>query len=365
MGADVLSARALGRATLARQWLLSRQTGPTVPEAVHHLVGLQAQEPQDPYLGLWSRLSRFRPQELSDRLEDRQVVRIVVMRGTVHLVTAADCLVLRPLAQPILDKEIQRHRDHGPVVAKADLPEVLAFARPFLAEPRTGAQLRAALAERFGHDGAALAYACRNFLALVQVPPRGLWRRSAQVTVATAEAWLGRPLEAAPSIDDVVVRYLAAFGPATTADVAAWSGLTGLGEVIDRLRPMLRSFRDERGRALVDLPEAPRPDPGTPSPPRFLPTYDNLLLSHADRSRFVPPGNQAVPATAPVRGTVLHDGWLAGTWSTDRAGGEVVLEVRLARPLSARAQGSVAAEGRRMLRFLGDGAGDVRFTSAG
>ena len=186
------------------------------------------------------------------------------MRATLHLVTADDCLVLRPLAQP-----------------------VLAFARSLLTErPHTGAQLRTALQERFP-GGAALAYACRNLLGLVQVPPRRVWGRSAQVTSTTAEAWLGRPLAAAPSIDDVVLRYLGAFGPAAVADVAAWSRLTGLREVIDRMEPRLRLFRDDRGRELFDLPDAPRPDPDVPAPPRFLPEYDNVLLSHADRSRFV------------------------------------------------------------------------------
>lgn len=211
------------------------------------------------------------------------------MRGTLHLVTADDCLVLRPLAQPVLDHELARHPQYGPALLGVDLDPVLVFARALLAErPRTGAELRVAMEERFPeHDGAALAYACRNLLAFVQVPPRGVWGRTAQVASTTAESWLGRPLATNPSIDEVVLRYLAALGPATVADVATWSRLTGLREVVDRLRPLLRTFRDERGRELVDLPDAPRPDPDTPAPPRFLPEFDNALLSHADRRRFV------------------------------------------------------------------------------
>jgi hypothetical protein len=341
-------------------------------EAVEHLVGLQAQVPQNPYVGLWSRLDRFRPEALSELLLDRKVVRIVVMRGTIHLVSAGDALVLRALAQPVLDAELSRHPEYGPVLAGVDLGPVLAFARLLFAErPRSGPDLRAALAERFPDvDAAALAYTCRNHLGLVQVPPRGLWGRSAQVTNSTVEAWLGRPLASSPSLDRVVLRYLGAFGPAAVADVAAWSRLTGLRAVVERLRPGLRTFRDERGRELFDLPEAPRPDPDTPAPARFLPEYDNVLLSHADRSRFLR-GSDRRPASVagPVRGSFLHDGVVSGLWrlDSDRETGAVTLELSGVEPLAKRAAGAVTAEGRRFLRFLAPDAEshDVRFVPAG
>ena len=367
----VLSHRALGRAALARQLLLHRTAMPAV-EAVEHLVGMQAQLPLNPYLGLWSRLDGFRPEELSGLLVERRVVRVVVMRATLHLVTADDCLVLRPLTQPVLDRELARHRDYGPAVRAADLEPVLGFARGLLAErPLTGRELRAALEKRFpGDDAAALAYACRNLLALVQVPPRGVWGRTSQVTSTTAESWLGRPLASDPSIDDVVLRYLAAFGPAAVADVAAWSGLTGLREVLERLRPRLRTFADERGRELFDLPEAPRPDPETPAPARFLPEYDNLLLSHADRSRFVfeDPRKRPPAPDGPVRGTVLHDGSLCGTWWIDGDGraGHATLVIRHGERLAKRARTAMEAQGRRLLRFLeAPGDLDVRFVAPG
>ena len=296
MGDEVLSRRALNRATLARQLLLRRAELPVL-DAVGHLVGLQAQVPHNPYTALWSRLAGFRPEALSELFERREVVRIGLMRGTIHLVTAGDCLLLRPLMQPVFEGQLWRHRDHSPALRELDLEPIVELGRMVLAErPRNGTELRAIFAERFpGLDPAALVYACQMRLALVQPPPRGLWGRSARVTWTTAEAWLGRPLAAAPSLDDVVLRYLGAFGPATVADAASWSRLTGLREVVERLRPQLETFRDERGRELFDLPDAPRPDPDTPAPPRFLPEYDNVLLSHADRARFMSEQRQGCP----------------------------------------------------------------------
>ena len=372
MAVDVLTLRQLNRATLARQLLLDRVAMPAV-DAVQHLVGMQAQIPLNPYLGLWSRLQAFEPAELGQLLLDRKVVRIVVMRATIHLVTADDCLVLRPLMQPVLDGELRRHRDFGPPLRGLSLEPALAFARSVLAQaPRSGGQLRAALAERFPDlDAAALAYACRNRLALVQVPPRGVWGRSGQVTSTTAESWLGRPLADNPSLDEVVVRYLAAFGPATVADVATWSRLTGLRDVLDRLLPGLRSFRDKRGRELYDVPDAPRPDPDTPAPVRFLPEYDNVLLSHADRTRFASEGQRSSLSAGerPVQGAVLRDGVAFGTWWLDRdkERDRVTLVVdHLGRPTKP-IRAEIEDEGIGMLEFLEPSAGsrDVRLVPLG
>jgi hypothetical protein len=242
-----------------------------------------------------------------------------------------------------------------------DLDAVLAFGRQFLAEPRTGRALRAALAERFPtHEPAALAYACRNHLGVVQVPPRGVWGQTGGVVTMTAKAWLGRPFASSPSLDDLVVRYFGAFGPATVADVAAWSRLTGLREVVERLRPKLRTFRDERGRELFDLPDAPRPGPDVPAQVRFLPEYDNLLLSHADRSRFASDKSRKLfeRVTGRVNGTVLVDGTVAAVWHLER-GRLVVSHV----PLTKRAAASVAAEGWRFLRFLATDVRDVKLVA--
>jgi hypothetical protein len=355
VSADLLSHRALNRATLARQLLLERGAL-TVLEAVEHLVGMQAQIPHDPYLGLWSRLAGFEPDELGRLLVERKAVRIVVMRGTIHLVSADDCLTLRPLMQPVLDAELRRHPQFGPALQGVNVDPVLAYVRTLLAQaPHSGAQLRAAIAQRFPqHDATALAYACRNLLAFVQVPPRGVWGQTMQVSSTTAEHWLGRPLAAAPSIDDVVLRYLAAFGPATVADIASWSRLTGMRAVVARIAPRLRVFRDERGRALYDLPDAPRPGPDTPAPVRFLPEYDNVLLSYADRARFHHADQRGRVATTArqIKGTVLADGIVRGTWRIDRAGDGATLFVDHARPFTRRDASAVEAEGRRVLRFL-------------
>jgi hypothetical protein len=195
---------------------------------------------------------------------------------------------------------------------------------------------------------------------VVQVPPRGLWGQTGGVVTTTAEAWLGRTLASSPSLDDVVVRYFGAFGPATVADVAAWSRLTGLREVVERLRPQLLTFRDERGRELFDLPDAPRPEPDVPAPVRFLPEYDNLLLSHADRSRFAAPGRRELlgRVTGRVKGTVLVDGTVAAVWQLEQ-GRLVVSHV----PIPKRAAASVAAEGRRVIRFLPTDVRDVKLVA--
>ncbi|MET0579345.1 MAG: winged helix DNA-binding domain-containing protein [Ilumatobacteraceae bacterium] len=362
MSPDVLGRRALNRATLSRQLLLDRADLPAV-DVVDRLVGMQAQVPLNPYLALWSRLNAFDPEELSARLVDRSLVRIVVMRGTIHLVTADDALLLRPLFQPVLDGEMARHPEFRPKLDGVDVAAVVAALRPVLEErPRGVRELRRLIAERYPtEDPGALAFACRNRLALVQVPPRGLWGRGGEVTTTTAEAWLGRPLVEQPSIDDLVLRYLAAFGPATAADMATWSRLTGFKEVVDRLRPRLRSFRDERGRELLDVPDGLRPDPDVPAPTRLLPEYDNVLLSHADRSRFARDDAGLLATSAAVHGTALSDGVVSATWALTRDKATATSTMTLRHlPLARRPLADLEAEAAGALRFLEPGAADHR-----
>jgi hypothetical protein len=180
---------------------------------------------------------------------------------------------------------------------------VAAAARALVEEqPRTLSTLARLLDERFpGRDAFALGQAIRAWVPLVQVPPRGVWGKSGCAAHTSVEGWLGRVPSLGFSLEDLILRYLAAFGPGTVKDVQTWSGLTRLREVIERLRPRLVTFRDEHGAELFDLPDAPRPDPDTPAPPRFLYDYDNLLLSHADRSRVITDGyttSRVSPRTA-------------------------------------------------------------------
>jgi hypothetical protein len=364
---EVLGRRALNRALLERQLLLRRVRRPAA-EVVEHLVGLQAQEPRDPYVALWTRLEDFDPTELGDLVAGRQAVRSPLMRTTIHLVTARDCLAMAPLLRPVLERGFWTGSPFGRKVKGVDVEAVLAAGRALLDEaPRTTAQLRALLGEQWpAFDDTSLAYAVRHLVPVVQVPPRGVWGQKGLATWATTEHWLGRPLDPAPAIDQVVLRYLAAFGPAGVMDVQTWSGLTRLREVIDRLRPRLRSFRNEAGKELFDLPDAPRPDPDTPAPVRFLPQYDNVALSHADRARISGDAAGTWPTDDLHWSPLLVDGFVAGAWRLARDGGTATLTVRPLAPLSRQDQAALAGEADRLLAFLAADADrrDVRVAPA-
>lgn len=377
---QILTNRELNRALLARQSLLSRRRIPArapredrvrqVIGMVDGLVGLQAQSPTPPYFAMWSRLAGFRPEDLAQPLIDRQVVRIVVMRGTVHLVSAADCRPLRELTKPVLARELSSNRQYAADLEGVDLDKLAKLGRELLTEtPSTLAELAPRLAPHWpDREAKSLAHAIRNLVPLVQLPPRGVWGSSGQPVCTPADAWLGPESAGSPlTIDEMVLRYLAAFGPATVADVRVWSGLTGLNDVLDRLRDRLLTFRDERGRELFDLPDAPRPPAGRGAPPRFLPEFDNVLLSHADRSRIVPEAARArlISKNGVVPGTVLINGYVGASWRIGRTRGSATLTVTPFAPLSASTRDAVEAEGIRLLAFAEpDAAADVRVLKA-
>ncbi|MET9862880.1 winged helix DNA-binding domain-containing protein [Streptomyces smyrnaeus] len=355
----VLDDRTLNRATLARQLLLDRADMPVL-DAVGHLGGLQAQEPQEPFIGLWSRLRAFTPSALSDLLVRRSVARTHLMRRTVHLVTAEDALAWRARHDPMLRQRVlgtYRRELDG-----VDLDELAAAGRAIMAdgEPRSMAELTRALADRWPQRqpralGEMLVAA---LLPMAQLPPRGLWRTKAGVRNVLLSTWLGREIDppavggSDPVGQALVRRYLAAFGPAASADLRAWCGLAGLPAAIAAIREELVTFRDERGRELLDLPDAPRPDPGTPAPVRFLPAFDNAILGYHDRSRIVDDDHRGL-SVAGAR-VVLVDGRVGATWTVE-AGTVLVTPLRR----FSRADRTDAAEQARALAlFLSDGESD-------
>ncbi|WP_327352448.1 winged helix DNA-binding domain-containing protein [Streptomyces sp. NBC_01304] len=360
----VLGTRALNRATLDRQLLL-RRASMAPKDAVEHLLGLQAQNVKPPYYALAARIEGFEPESLSALMADRDVVRIVTMRSTIHTHSADDALTLRPLVQGARARELNMFRKG---LVGVDLDQLAGLAREFVEEePRTLKQIREELGKTWPDaDPQSLGIAARNTLALVQVTPRGLWGRSGQVALTTVEHWLGRPAEPTPAPDATVLRYLAAFGPASVKDMQTWAGITRLREAFERLRPQLVTFRDENGVELFDLPDASRPDEDVPAPPRFLPEFDNLLLSHADRSRVVPPeykgrswlGNYAY-------NVFLLDGFLAGVWRLEEGKEESVLTVEpFGKPTKAQ-RAELTEEAARLLEgpLIGAAASayDIRF----
>ncbi|WP_433554935.1 winged helix DNA-binding domain-containing protein [Pseudonocardia xinjiangensis] len=352
----VLDTRALNRATLARQMLLDH-ADVAVLDAVAHLCGLQAQEPQEPFVGLWSRVRAFDPATLSDLLVRRSVVRTHLMRRTVHLLTAEDILAWRARHDAMLRQRVLGvYRGE---LAGIDLDELAAAGRAVLAdgEPRSMTELARALADRWPAPGprALGEMLIAALIPMAQLPPRGLWRTRAGVRNVVLSSWLGRDIDpAAPAGSDpvgaaLVRRYLAAFGPAAAADLRAWCGLAGLPAAVAAIRGELVTFRDERGRELLDLPDAPRPDPDTPAPVRFLPAFDNALLGYHDRSRIIDDAHRGL-SVAGAR-VVLVDGRVAATWSIEAA----TVIVTPLRRFSRADRSAVAEQGRDLAAFLSDG----------
>lgn len=320
---------------------------------------MQAQEPIDPYIGLWTRLDGFRADDLAKLITERRAVRMGLMRGTVHLVTARDALAMWPVVRSVFERVFLSARGDVGVptytsrLAGVDMKTLLGAGRKLVDEdPRSAAELRPLLKQRWPkRDAEALAAAVHFLLPLVQVPPRGLWGKSGQARHTSLESWLGKDPGSDASSDKLILRYLRAFGPATVADARNWSRLSGLREVFDRLRPRLRTFRDESGRELFDVPDGLLPDPDTPAPPRFLPQYDNVFLAHDDRSRIAPDDFRRSPWIEGNFGTMLIDGFIGAIWKISRKGGEALLRIEPVVPLAKRDRDAVRTEGERLLAF--------------
>ena len=321
---------------------------------------MQAQIPNDPYIALWSRLEDFQTDDLAQLITDRNAVRMSLFRATIHLVSARDALAVRPIIQPALARLFQSASPFGKQLTGVDLERLLALGRNVVDErPLTSAELRPLLHKRWPkRDQDSLAAAIGYLLPLVQIPPRGVWGQSGQPRRTSLEAWLGRPLGKKRSADPLILRYLAAFGPATVGDARTWSGLSALSEVFERLRPQLRVFRDESGRELFDVPDGPLPDPETPAPPRFLPVYDNLLLSHADRTRVVRAGDRKRMGymEGVTFGSVLIDGFVGATWTVKREPKAATLRITLLDRLAKRERIAVEDEAARLIAFVAENA---------
>nr|WP_141983658.1 winged helix DNA-binding domain-containing protein [Saccharothrix saharensis] len=342
---ETLTTRALSRATLHRQYLLDRVDRPA-EDVVEHLVGMQAQEPFSPYYGLWSRIRSFRPDVLAALLLDRRVVRASLHRATIHLVTAADHGRFEPLLRPFLHRRFASS-PFGFVLDGLDPDDFAEAVTALLEEPRTRREIGDLLGARWpDRDANALGYAGSFLVPTVQVTPRAVWGRSGAAKWTTAARWLAAAGPAAP-VQEFVRRYLAAFGPASVKDVQTWAGMSRLKPVVEAMD--LRVFTDERGRTLYDLPDAPRPDPDTPAPARFLPEFDNVLLGHDDRTRVISDEDYRRGIIIGGKPTLLVDGFVQGTWKIADDG----LDLDVFRPLTRAQKADVEAEGARLLQFAG------------
>ena len=349
-----LTTRQLNRATLARQMLLARETA-TAVAAVERLAGMQAQLAKPPFVGLWTRIEGFQRGDLLKPLQRREIIRATAMRGTLHLMSAADYLALRGPLHPMLIKGLQailRERAQN-----LDMDGLQAEARAFFGgKPATFDALRNHLkAKNPEADERAMAYAIRMHLPLVQVPTDDPWGFPAASDFALADDWLGKkvPTGEAPA-HTLVRRYLAAFGPATPRDAQVWSGLQSLRQAFEELRPELATVRDERKRELFDLPDAPRPGEDTPAPVRFLPEFDNLVLAHDDRTRVIADEHRpkVTLKNLQVRATFLVDGFVAGTWKVERKKKTATLVLEPFGKLLKKTVAELEREGTALLRFV-------------
>lgn len=367
-----LGTRELNRALLARQSLLERSA--ISPLAmIEQLIGLQAQAPNPPYLGLWARLQEFALDDLTQAMHARRIVRATMMRGTLHLVSADDYRALRPVLQPTLQR-LSLQSAHAKAMGGVQLDELRRAAVDALrGGPLSATALGEALRAHWpAHDTAELARLVRSIELLVHVPPAGVWDSHQAATFAVAHDWLGAPLAQAAyenAIDAMLLRYLAAFGPASARDVSAWSGLTGTRDHLQRLRPCLRVFVDEAGTELFDLPDAPRPAPDTIAPVRLLPEFDNILLAHRDRSRIFDDALRAAIFTRNglVAATVLIDGFVAGVWKLQRERDTATISIDTFKRPKPADRAALQHEAERCLRVAAPGYSrhEVRLSVAG
>ncbi|MEP7291328.1 MAG: winged helix DNA-binding domain-containing protein [Chloroflexota bacterium] len=364
MAERVLTLRELNRATLARQMLLEREVI-LIPAALERLAGMQAQLASAPYVGLWTRLKDFQRNDLARLIEDHGVVKATMMRATLHLVTASDYVKFRATLQEVLAQaaaSISKSRG-----VELEIKQVLETARAFIAEaPRSFAEITAMFEQTYpGVDVGALRYTTRTHLPLVQVPTQTQWSYPGNPQFTLADRWLGQPIPDELCLRELILRYLAALGPATVSDMQTWSGLQKLKDTFEALRPELVTYRDERKRELFDVPDMPIPDADTPAPERFLPEFDNILLSHDKRTRIVADEHRKrvyLPGLR-VAATILVDGFVRGAWKIETKKGTATLTITPFTALSDANTRALVEEGEKLVRLAASEAKafEVRF----
>ena len=344
--------RELNRATLARQMLLARENL-SIPAAIERLVGLQAQLASAPFVGLWTRLRDFRREDLARLIEDRTVIKATLLRATLHIFTANDFVRFRTALQAMLSgagDTIAKQRG-----AELDLDELLRAARRYIAEkPRTFAEISDMVAQLMpNQDVGAMRYSVRTRIPLIQVPIAGGWSYSNRPEFTLAESWIGRPISTKDNLKVLVLRYLAAFGPASVTDMQTWSALPRLKDIFEALRPNLQAYRHER-REMFDIPDLVLPDGETPAPARFLPEFDNLLLSHSNRTRMIAQEHRSkvfLPGLR-VAATILVDGFVRGVWKIEKKRDTATLVIQPFDKLTKQDRAALVDEGERLIRFV-------------
>lgn len=356
MAERILTLRELNRATLTRQLLLERVPLATL-DAVKQLAGMQSQLSNLPYIGLWSRLHSFQRNDLTHLLEQRQVVRTSMMRGTLHLATAEDYMHFRPALHARYARTLNTHLTKGQMNG-LERDHLIADIRAYLQEkPRTNVDLRARIAQLVPDMDERLLYIVRASLPLIQVFPGGAWGVGGSPAYTEASAWLGCSFASPEAgLRSLILSYLSAFGPASVKDMQIWSGLTRLQPVVDTLRPELTTFRDELGRELFDLPGAPLPEADRPAPVRFLPDFDNLVLAHHDRQRIIADKYRpfVFPGNSMVLPTFLVDGFVRGVWKIERTPACATLIIQPFEPLTDKISHDLHEEGERLMHWALD-----------
>ncbi len=347
----ILTLRELNRATLARQMLIERESIPA-SAAVERLAGMQAQLASAPYVGLWTRLTNFQRDHLANAIEARAIIKATLMRGTLHLFTSEDYVRFRGTLQSVLEGASGAIAEQRGVTL--DIPALLKEARAYLAEqPRSFAEISDMLAERHPDiDVGAMRYTVRTHLPLVQVPTDTRWSYPGNPRFTLAESWLQQPIPETEHLRDLIMRYLAAFGPATVSDMQTWSGLQKMKEAFEVLRPELVVYRDERKREYFDLPDMAIPDGDVPE--RFLPEFDNILLSHKDRTRIVADEHRKgvyLPGLR-VAATILIDGFVHGAWKVEKVKKIAILSITPFKALTPQNRIALEQEGEQLVRFI-------------